>query len=125
MHLIHSELYAELREAGFDVSHGKIGENITTGGVDLLGLPTGALLRIRDAVVEITGLRNPCAQLNKIQLNKIQPGLLDSVLGHDEDGNLIRKAGIMGIVVTGGEVTPSDEILVELPPGPHEPLLPV
>ena len=99
VHLIHSELYAELREAGFDVSHGQMGENITTGGVDLLGLPTGALLRIRDAVVEITGLRNPCAQLNKIQ-----PGLLDSVLGHDEDGNLIRKAGIMGIVVTGGEV---------------------
>ena len=120
VHLIHSELYAELREAGFDVSHGQMGENITTGGVDLLGLPTGALLRIRDAVVEITGLRNPCAQLNKIQ-----PGLLDSVLGHDEDGNLIRKAGIMGIVVTGGEVAPGDEILVELPPGPHEPLLPV
>ena len=120
VHLIHSELYAELREAGFDVSHGQMGENITTGGVDLLGLPTGALLRIRDAVVEITGLRNPCAQLNKIQ-----PGLLDSVLGHDEDGNLIRKAGIMGIVITGGEVAPGDEILVELPPGPYEPLLPV
>ena len=81
VHLIHSELYAELREAGFDVSHGQMGENITTGGVDLFGLPTGALLRIRDAVVEITGLRNPCAQLNKIQ-----PGLLDSVLGYDEDG---------------------------------------
>ena len=101
MHLIHSELYAELREAGFDVSRGQMSENITTSGVDLLGLPTGALLRIRDAVVEITGLRNPCAQLNKIQ-----PGLLDSVLGHDEDGNLIRKARIMGIVVTGGEVAP-------------------
>ena len=120
VHLIHSELYAELRGAGFNVSHGQMGENITTGGVDLLGLLTGALLRIRDAVVEITGLRNPCAQLNKIQ-----PGLLDSVLGHDEDGNLIRKAGIMGIVVTGGEVATGAEILVELPSGPHEPLLPV
>ncbi len=120
VHLIHSELYAELRESGFDVSHGQMGENITTGGVDLLGLPAGTLLHMRDAVVEVTGLRNPCAQLNKIQ-----PGLLDSVLDHDENGNLIRKAGIMGIVVTGGEVVPGDEIRVELPAEPHRPLEPV
>ncbi len=120
VHLIHSELYDELKGAGFDVSHGQMGENITTKGVDLLGLPTGALLHLRDAVVEVTGLRNPCAQLEKIQT-----GLLESVLDKDEDGNLIRKAGIMGIVVTGGEVAPGDEIRVELPSGPHRPLQPV
>jgi MOSC domain-containing protein YiiM len=120
VHLIHSELYDELRDAGFEVSHGQMGENITTRGVDLLGLPTGAHLHLRDAVVEVTGLRNPCAQLEKIQ-----PGLLESVLDKDKDGNLIRKAGIMGIVVSGGEVAPGDEIRVELPSEPHRPLQPV
>ena len=120
VHLIHSELYDELKGAGFDVSHGQMGENITTKGVDLLGLPTGTHLHLRDAVVEVTGLRNPCAQLEKIQT-----GLLELVLDKDEDGNLIRKAGIMGIVVTGGEVAPGDEIRVELPSGPHRPLQPV
>lgn len=120
VHLIHAELYDELREAGFDVSHGRMGENITTRGVDLLGLPTGTRLHLRDAVVEVTGLRNPCAQLDGIQ-----PGLLQAVLDRDEAGNLVRKAGIMGIVVTGGEVAPDDEIRVELPPGPHRPLEPV
>jgi MOSC domain-containing protein YiiM len=120
VHLIHSELYEQLKGAGFDVSHGQMGENITTKGVDLLGLPTGTHLHLRDAVVEVTGLRNPCAQLEKIQT-----GLLESVLDKDEDGNLIRKAGIMGIVVTGGEVAPGDEIRVELPSGPHRPLQPV
>ena len=120
VHLIHSELYDELKGAGFDVSHGQMGENITTKGVDLLGLPTGTHLHLRDAVVEVTGLRNPCAQLEKIQT-----GLLESVLDKDEDGNLIRKAGIMGIVVTGGEVAPGDEIRVVLPSGPHRPLQPV
>ena len=120
VHLIHSELYDELKGAGFDVSHGQMGENITTKGVDLLGLPTGTHLHLRDAVVEVTGLRNPCAQLEKIQT-----GLLESVLDKDEDGNLIRKAGIMGIVVIGGEVAPGDEIRAELPSGPHRPLQPV
>ena len=120
VHLIHSELYDELTAAGFDVSHGQMGENITTRGVDLLGLPTGTRLHLRDAVVEVTGLRNPCAQLDGIQ-----PGLLQAVLDRDEAGNLVRKAGIMGIVVTGGEVAPDDEIRVELPPGPHRPLEPV
>ena len=120
VHLIHAELYDELREGGFDVSHGQMGENITTRGVDLLGLPTGARLLMRDAVVEVTGLRNPCAQLEKIQ-----PGLLESVLDRDEDGNLIRKAGIMGIVVAGGEISPGDAIRVELPPEPRQALQPV
>jgi MOSC domain-containing protein YiiM len=92
-----------------------MGENITTRGVDLLGLPTGARLHLgAAAVVEITGLRNPCAQLNKIE-----PGLMAATLDRDAEGNLIRKAGIMGIVLAAGEVRPGDPIEVELPPAPH------
>lgn len=119
--LIHAELHLELRESGFDVSAGQMGENITTEGIDLLGLPTGTRLRLgTEAIVEITGLRNPCAQLERIQ-----EGLLAAVLDHDEQGNLIRKAGVMGIVIAGGQVQPGDTITVELPPVPHRPLEPV
>ena len=118
VHLIHAELHDELRTAGFDVSAGQMGENVTTRGVDLLGLPTGAKLKLGDgAVVEVTGLRNPCAQLNGFQ-----PGLMEAVLDRDERGNLVRKAGIMGVVLVGGEVCPGDRIRVELPTGPHRPL---
>jgi MOSC domain-containing protein YiiM len=118
VHLIHAELHDELRAAGFSVSAGQMGENVTTRGVDLLGLPTGARLRLgATAVVEVTGLRNPCAQLDRFQ-----PGLMAAVLGRDAHGNLVRKAGIMGIVLTGGEVRPGDPIRVELPPEPHRPL---
>ena len=120
VHLIHMELYAELQADGFDVSAGQMGENITTQGVDLLGLPTGARLRIQDAVVEVTGLRNPC-----YQLDDFRSGLTKATLDHDEQGNLIRKAGIMGIVLSGGQVSPGDTISVELPPEPHQPLEPV
>ncbi len=120
VHLIHAELYDALKDTGFDVVHGQMGENITTRGIDLLGLPTGARLHMKDAVVEVTGLRNPCGQLNKVQ-----PGLLDAVLDQDEDGNLLRKAGIMGVVTSGGEVAPGDPVVVELPPGPHHALEPV
>ncbi|MEC9280637.1 MAG: MOSC domain-containing protein [Chloroflexota bacterium] len=120
VHLIHMELYAELQAAGFDISAGQMGENITTQGVDLLGLPTGARLRIQDAVVEVTGLRNPCYQLDDFRF-----GLTKATLDHDEQGNLIRKAGIMGIVLSGGQVSPGDTISVDLPPEPHQPLEPV
>ena len=121
VHLIHGELHDELRDTGFAVMPGQMGENITTRGVDLLRLPTGTRLRLGDsAVVEVTGLRNPCAQLNRIQ-----PGLMAATLDRDEDGNLVRKAGIMGVVIAGGEVRPGDPILVELPPQPHRPLTPV
>jgi MOSC domain-containing protein YiiM len=121
VHLIHAELHDELRAAGLAVSAGQMGENVTTRGVDLLGLPTGTRLHLGDtAVVEVTGLRNPCAQLDRIQ-----SGLMAATLGHDEHGNLIRKAGIMGIVLAGGEVWPGDTIRVELPPKPHRPLDPV
>jgi len=121
VHLIHAELHEELRAAGFIVSAGQMGENITTQGVDLLGLPAGARLCIGGAaVVEVTGLRNPCAQLDRIQ-----PGLMAATLGRNQHGNLVRKAGIMGVVIAGGEVRPGDQIRVELPPQPHRPLAPV
>ena len=121
VHLIHAELHDELQDAGFSVAAGEMGENITTRGVDLLGLPTGTRLLLGDsATVEVTGLRNPCAQLDGIA-----PGLMAATLDRDEEGNLARKAGVMGVVVSGGEVRPGDAIRVELPPAPHRPLEPV
>jgi MOSC domain-containing protein YiiM len=121
VHLIHAELHDELRGRGFEVAAGQMGENVTTRGVDLLGLPTGTRLRLgAGAVVELTGLRNPCAQLNGVQ-----DGLMAATLDKDADGNLVRKAGVMGIVLAGGEVRPGDEIGVELPAEPHRRLEPV
>ena len=121
VHLIHAELHDELREHGFDISAGQMGENITTRGIDLLGLPTGSRLRIgKTAIIEVTGLRNPC-----YQLDDFQKGLMKAVLDTDEQGNLIRKAGVMGIVRAGGKVYVNDGIRVELPAKPHESLKPV
>jgi len=118
VHLIHAELHDELRAAGFDLAPGQLGENVTTRGVDLLELPAGALLRLGDAaIVEVTGLRNPC-----VQLNGIQPGLMAATLTRDAAGDLVRKAGVMGVVVAGGDVRPGDPIAVELPPAPHRAL---
>ncbi len=118
VHLIHFELHAELRDAGFEVSPGELGENVTTCGIDLLSLPKGSRLHLGDsAVVQVTGLRNPC-----VQLDQFQPGLLRRLVSHDEQGNVIRKAGIMSIVLTGGEIHAGDRIDVELPPAPHESL---
>lgn len=106
VHLIHAELHDELRDSGFDVAEGQMGENITTRGVDLLGLPRGTRLRLGGrSVIEVTGLRNPCQQLDDFR-----PGLQAAVLDRDEHGNLIRKAGIMGIVVAVGEVCPGDRV---------------
>jgi MOSC domain-containing protein YiiM len=121
VHLMHAELHDELRAAGFDIAAGQMGENITTRGVELLLLPTGTLLHLGPhAVVEVTGLRNPCAQLDGIA-----PGLMAATLSRDAGGNLIRKAGIMAIVRAGGDVRSGDPIHVELPPPPHRPLEPV
>jgi MOSC domain-containing protein YiiM len=120
VHLIHAELHNELKQAGFSVAAGDMGENITTHGIDLLGLPTGARLRLgENAVVEVTGLRNPC-----IQLDRFQPGLMAAVLDN-ERGDLVRKAGIMSIVLKGGDVRPGDTIRIVLPPAPHSRLVPV
>ncbi len=118
IHLIHGELHDELRGAGYAVEPGQMGENVTTRGVDLLGLPTGARLRIGDeAVVEITGLRNPCKQLDRFQ-----PGLMRAVLDRAAQGNLVRKSGVMGVVLAEGEIKAGDAIQIELPPTPHRPL---
>jgi MOSC domain-containing protein YiiM len=121
VHLIHAELLDELKDAGFALSPGQMGENVTTRGIDLLALPAGTRLHLGDAaVVEVTGLRNPCWQLNEIQ-----PGLMAATLDRDAQGNLIRKAGIMAIVLTGGEVRGGDAIRVILPPEPRRKLEPV
>lgn len=118
VHLIHAELHDELRAAGFDVWAGQMGENVTTRGVDLLGLPTGATLHLgEEASVTVTGLRNPCRQLDGFRA-----GLMEAVLDRDERGDLVRKAGIMGVVVAGGAVRPGDRVRIELPPEPHHPL---
>ena len=121
VHLIHAELHDELAARGFRVAAGEMGENVTTRGIDLLGLPAGARLRLGDeAVVEVTGLRHPC-----VQLETLQEGLMAAVLDRDAGGNLVRKAGVMAVVVTGGEVRAGDRIEVELPAPPHRRLEPV
>lgn len=115
VHLIHAELFDELQRKGFNIREGEIGENITTQGIELLSLPKGTLLKIgKTAKIEVTGLRNPCKQLDSLQL-----GLMKAVLDKDENGNLIRKAGIMGIVLEGGEVSVGDSIEVLLPAKPY------
>ena len=113
VHLLHTELFDDLMAASFAVWPGDLGENITTRGIDLLGLPRGARLHIgADAVVEITGLRNPCSQLDNYQ-----QGLTAAVLGRHPDGSLMRRAGIMGVVIEGGAVSAGDPIRVALPGG--------
>lgn len=118
VHLIHRELFDEVDA---DIFPGDLGENITTEGVDLLSLPRGAVLRLgMDATVEVTGLRNPC-----LQIDRFEAGLLKQVVGTDADGRTVRKAGVMGIVLVGGIVKPGDPISVEIPTGVTETLTPV
>jgi len=121
VHLIAAELHAELRDRGFEVSAGEMGENLTTEGVDLLGLARGARLRLGErAMIELTGLRNPCKQLDGIA-----PGLMRATLDRRADGELVRRAGVMATVVEGGTVRPGDRVAIELPAGATEPLEPV
>ena len=121
VHLLHAEVFDEVAAVGHVVVPGDMGENVTTRGVDLLGLPTGALLHLGDeACVRVTGLRNPCQQINDFD-----PGLLRAVLGRAEDGSVERKGGVMGVVVTGGVVRAGDAVRVELPAGEPQPLVPV
>ncbi len=118
VHLLQAELHDELRGHGFAVGAGQLGENITTRGLDVLGLPRGTVLRIgAEAAVEVTGLRNPCAQIDRFS-----PGLLKRVVARDEDNNLVRRAGIMSVVRRGGRIRPGDPIDIDLPPHPHHPL---
>ena len=121
VHLIHAELFAELAAEGFSVAPGEMGENVTTQGIDLLGLSAGTRLLLgRAVVIEITGLRNPCRQLNGLA-----PGLMAATLGKTTDGELIRKAGVMAVVITGGVVLVGDGIEVQSLPLVFEALLPV
>ena len=122
VHLIHAELFDELAEAGFAVGPGDLGENVTTLGIDLLGLPRGTRLRLGDAaLVELTGLRNPCRQIDA----NIGQGALAAVLARAADGALIRKAGVMAIVLEGGEVGAGDPVILEYLPEVREALAPV
>ncbi|PFG31717.1 MOSC domain-containing protein YiiM [Paramicrobacterium agarici] len=120
VHLMHRELFEQLARDGYSVVPGDLGENITTSGVDVLALPVGTRLMIADAVITVTGLRNPC-----FQINDFQPGLLKKVLFTNDDGETVRLSGVMGIVSRGGVVRSGDEITVTLPPEPHYPLTPV
>lgn len=120
VHLIHNELFEQLATQGFTVKDGEMGENITTQGIPLLELPTNTVLKIGEAQIKVTGLRNPCKQINSIQ-----DGLMNAVLEKDKDGNLIRKSGIMGIVLKGGDIKVGDRIEVFKPEAPHTNLEPV
>ena len=121
VHLIQAELFEELQRKGFEITPGMMGENITTVGIDLLALPTGTRLQMGDnATVEITGLRNPCTQLDGLI-----SGLMDAVLDRDDAGELVRKAGVMSVVFKGGIVRSGDDISVELPTGEQLPLVAV
>ena len=121
VHLLQAELFDELVARDHPVFPGELGENITTRGIDLLALPAGARLRIGDsAELEVTGLRDPCSQMDRFQ-----PGLMAAVLDRDATGAIVRKAGVMAVVRRGGAVRPGDTILVQLPPVPHHALQPV
>lgn len=121
VHLLQSEIFAELAEKGFDLRPGDIGENITTRGLDLLGLPVGARLHLGDsAIVELTGLRSPC-----VQMDRFRQGLMAAMLDRDGQGRLVRKSGVMGIVIEGGTVYAGDVVCVMLPEKPHRSLEPV
>jgi MOSC domain-containing protein YiiM len=121
VHLLHEELFAEIRDAGLHVLPGELGENVTTRGLDLLSLAAGTRLKLgMHAVIEITGLRNPCAQIEEFA-----PGLLAAVSGRSADGSVIRKSGVMAIVVEGGLVRAGDAITVVHEPEERRPLQPV
>ena len=118
VHLIQRELFDELAVEGHEVAPGELGENVTTAGVDLLDLPLGTRIRLGDAAeVELTGLRNPC-----VQIERFQPGLMKRLIRRDGKGATHRRAGVMAIVVADGVVRPGDTVTVELPPAPHEAL---
>ena len=121
VHLLHAELFDELVARGFAVFPGELGENITTRGIELLALPAGTRLQVGpEAEVELTGLRNPCSQIDRFQ-----PGLTAAVLDRDASGAIVRKAGVMAVVCRGGRVRRGDTIVVRLPQGPRHALQPV
>lgn len=121
VHLIHGELLGELASRGLHVAPGQMGENVTTTGIHLLGLSEGTVLRLGDhALVRVSGLRNPCSQIEAFL-----PGLLSAVLDRTSEGTLVRKAGVMAVVLESGDVKPGDPIVIETAPLPYSPLVPV
>jgi hypothetical protein len=121
VHLLHEEVLDDVAARGFRVAPGEMGENVTTRGVPLLALPVGTVLALGpDASVELTGLRNPCRQIDTFA-----PGLMREMVGRDERGDVVRRAGVMAVVRTGGVVRAGDPVAVRLPEGPHRPLGPV
>ncbi|WP_420114053.1 MOSC domain-containing protein [Pseudactinotalea sp.] len=120
VHLIHAELLDEVNELVHDVRPGTLGENVLTRGLDLLGLPRDTRLRIGDAVLRVTGLRNPCQQIDDAR-----PGLLRLVVGRASDGTIVRRCGVMTVVERSGDISPGDAIVVDLPTGEQVPLEPV
>ncbi len=119
VHILHSELFDVVAAKGFEIGPGELGENVTTAGIDLIALPVGTVLRIGDeALVALTGLRNPCGQINGLR-----EGLLEAVRERDDDGRVVRRlAGVMGVVVHGGLIRPGAPIEIALPPEPHRQL---
>lgn len=115
VHFLQVELFEEMAARGFTLAPGVMGENVLTQGIDLINLPTGTLFRIgRDAIVEISGIREPCKQIEGVA-----KGLTKALVGRDAAGHVVRKAGIMGVVTVGGRVAAGDAIVVTLPPLPH------
>jgi len=118
VHLIGAELFLDVATRGYAIGPGDLGENITTNGIDLLALPTGTTLRLgSDCLISITGLRNPCQQINDFR-----DGLMSEMLDRTEDGTVVKKVGVMAVVIRGGVVRPGDSIERTLPPLPHVPL---
>jgi MOSC domain-containing protein YiiM len=117
VHLIQAELFDDLKELGLIVKPGEMGENITTRNIDIINLPLDTKLHLGDsAILQLTGLREPCGQLNTVQ-----KGLKNAVL--DESGK--SRVGVMSVVLRGGAVKADDLIRVELPSEPHQDLQPV
>jgi len=117
VHLIGAELLEELGRAGYRIAPGDLGENITTADIDLASLPAATRLHIgSSAVLELTGLREPC-----VLLDRIAPGLRLAACG-ERSGETILRHGAMAIVVAGGEVRAGDAIEISLPPSPHRPM---
>jgi len=114
VHLIHQELFEDLSKQGYEVVAGQMGENVVTRGISLLDLPTGTKLEIGEAIIEITGLRNPCHQLNQIK-----DGLMQKLVFKTENGDVVRLCGVMAIVLRGGDIKEGDEIQVILPKKPY------
>lgn len=118
VHLVSAELHEELVADGFDLDHGGFGENLVTRGIALGDLPVGTTLALGDdAIIVLTGLRDPCAQIDRHR-----EGLRAAVAFDPGEGPKLFRDGAMAMVVRGGVVRTGDPIGVALPPEPHHPM---